>query len=98
MMILEIATICFCVSAFSRKNMMGAGLGVALVFFTIDMMCRIVPAIENFKYITPFYFSNATDIFTDTEICGPGFVISILITIASIVLAIYIYQKKDFSA
>lgn len=98
LMILEIATICFCISAFSKKNMMGAGLGVALVFFTIDMMCRIVPAIENLKYLTPFYFSNATDIFTDTEICMPGFVISILITIVSIILALYKYQKKDFSA
>ena len=64
LMQLEVGTVCFFLSACVKKNIMGAGLGLTLVLFAADMMCRIVPAIEDLKYITPFYYANAADIFT----------------------------------
>lgn len=97
-MVIEISTICFCISAFSGKNMMGIGLGVALILFAVDMMCRIVPAMEKTKYLTPFYYSNATDIFTNTDLNIIGIIVGILIMIISFVLSIIKYNKKDFSA
>ena len=65
---IELATVCFMISAFAKKNLMGAGLGLVILMFAADMMCRIIPAIEDVKYITPFYYSNAADIFTDGSI------------------------------
>lgn len=54
LMQLEVGTICFFLSACVKKTMMGAGLGLTLLLFAADMMCRIVPAIEDMKYVTPF--------------------------------------------
>lgn len=93
----EIGTVCFIISAFSRKNMMGAGLGIAILMFAADMMCRIIPAIENVKYITPFFYSNGADIFTSGEIDGVMLVIGILVIVVAFVTALGKYLKKDLA-
>ena len=95
LMMLEIGSICYCISAFSRKNRMGAGLGVAMIFFAMDLMCRVVPAIEDLKYLTPFYYCNATDIFTDVAISVASVVIAAALIICSVILAVSYYVKKD---
>ena len=74
---------------------MGAGLGVAMIFFAMDLLCRVIPAIKNLKYFTPFYFCNATDIFTDVEISAEGLVIAVLIILLSCGLSVWYYVKKD---
>lgn len=98
MMQIEIATICFMISAFTRKNLLGAGLGIAILMFSLDMMCRIIPAIEDLKYITPFYYSNAADIFTTSEIDGGMLGIGIGITVVSLVAGWMKYLKKDLAS
>ena len=95
---IEIGSICFMISAFVKRNLMGAGLGIAIMLFAVDMMCRIVPAIENLKYVTPFYYSNASDIFTDGRINGTMLAIGVGITVVSVVVAVIRYQKKDLAA
>lgn len=94
----EVATICFMVSAFTKKNLVGAGLGIAICLFAMDMMCRIIPAIEDFKYITPFYYSNAADIFTEGKIEGTMLGIGAGIMVVSFVISWIQYQRKDFTA
>lgn len=95
LMQLEIGTICFLLSALNRKNMTGAGLGIAILFFAMDMMCRIVPAIEDLKYITPFYYANAADIFTDGRVSVIMIVISACVILFSLAAAWMIYDRKD---
>lgn len=95
LMMLEIGSICFCISAFSRKNRMGVGLGVAMIFFAMDVICRVVPAIEDLKYVTPFYYCNATDVFTDVKFPAGAFVIATCAIITSVVLAVWRYVNKD---
>ena len=98
LLLIEVGTISFCVSAFSRKNVMGIGLGIVFLFFVADMMCRIVPAIEDIKVAVPFAYCNAADIFTDTKISTLSFVIGIAVTVFALVASFVKYQKKDFSA
>ncbi len=95
---IEIATIGFAISAFTKKNLMGAGLGMAILMFAMDMMCRIIPAIENLKYITPFYYANGADIFTSGGINGAMLGVGAGITIAAIAAAWIKYQRKDLAA
>lgn len=95
---LEIGTVCFMISAFVKKNLLGAGLGIAILMFAADMMCRIIPAIEDVKYITPFYYSNASDIFTSGKMDGVMLGIGAGITIAAIVTAWFRYRDKDLAA
>lgn len=94
----EMGTLCFAISAFSKRNRMGAGLGLALLFFAADLMCRIVPAIENLKYLTPFYYCNASDVFTDTEIPVGCIVIGVVFTAAALGAGWKRYLTKDFGA
>ena len=78
--------------------MMGAGLGLVILLFAADMMCRIIPAIENVKYLTPFYYSNDADIFTNGEIDGGMLAIGIGMLCAAFVAAFLKYGKKDLAA
>ena len=95
LMMIEIGSICFCISAFSRRNRMGVGLGVAMIFFAMDIMCRIIPAIEDLKFVTPFYYSNATDIFTNEKMPVTALVIAAAAILASLFLATLRYHQKD---
>lgn len=98
LMQIEIATVCFMISAFTRKNLLGAGLGISILAFSLDMMCRIIPAIEDAKYITPFYYSNAADIFSSGKIDETMLTIGIGITVVAFIAAWVKYQKKDLAS
>lgn len=95
LMMWEVGTICFCVSAFSGKNRMSVGLGVTLLFFAMDVMCRVIPAIENLKYVTPFYYCNCSDVFTDTETPVAALILGGVILVVAMILALWRYEKKD---
>ncbi len=94
----EIGTVCFMISAFSKRILMGAGLGVAILMFAADMMCRIIPAIENVKYITPFYYSNGADIFTSGTLEVGMVVIGAGVLLITFAVALVKYCRKDLAA
>lgn len=94
---LEIGTVCFMLSSFTQKPLPGAGIGIAILLFAADMMCRIIPAIEDLKYITPFYYANASDIFTTQKINATGITIAIAITLLTFILAFFRYKTKDLT-
>lgn len=95
---IEIGSICFALSAFSKKANVGSGLSVALILYFADMMAKIVEETEFLKYITPFYYSGAADIITsssiDTALLLPG----LLIILVSIVIGYIKYTKKDLAS
>ncbi len=95
---MEIGSVCFMVSAFARKSMVGVGLGITVMAFAMDIMSRIVPAIENLKYATPFYYSNAADIFTSGEINAVILGIGLGITVLSFAISLWKYDRKDLAA
>lgn len=94
---LEIGSICFLISAVNKKKQIGAALGLAVLLYVADMMCRIVPDIENLKYVTPYYFSNATDIFTSGKVDCGELGIGIVITTAALICAVGVYTRKDLT-
>lgn len=98
LMQVEIGTVCFLISAFTKRNLTGTGLGMAILLFALDMMCRIIPAIENLKYVTPFYYSNAADIFTEGTLNGGMLGIGAGVTFAALIAAWMKYCRKDLAA
>ena len=94
----EIGTICFLISACSRKNRLGTGLGITILLAALDMMCRILPAIDQLKYVTPFYYANAADIMSDGKIDAASAGIGVLLMLLSLWTACSVYCKKDFTA
>lgn len=98
LMQLEIGTVCFLISAFAKRNRMGAGLGITILLFAVDMMCRIIPAMEHLKYVTPFYYANAADIFTNGGADGVMLGIGAGVTLAALGAALVRYGRKDLAA
>ena len=98
LMQLEIGSICFLISAVSKRRQLGASLGLAMVLYMADLMCRIIPDLENLKYVTPYYFSNGADIFSGGQLEGRMVVISLCVTFLSVIAAMLVYEKRDLSA
>ena len=46
LMQLEIASICFMISAISKRKPIGLALGIAIIAYLLDVMCRIIPKIN----------------------------------------------------
>lgn len=96
---LEIAAVCFALSACLKRSQIGIGLGFALILYVLDLMGRITEEMESLKYITPFYYANATDIFVNEgEINLTLAAIGIAVTIIGIGSAYFIYNKRDIAA
>lgn len=95
---MEIACICFMLSAFTKKTSLGIGLGMVIFLYAGDMMAKIIPDLEILKYITPFYYATASDIISSQQIemslLGIGLVIAVISTVA----AFAYYKNKDLAA
>lgn len=98
LMQLEIGSICFLISAISKRRQIGGALGLAMLLYMLDLLCRVLPDLENLKYVTPYYFSNAAEIFSTGEIPMEMMLISAFVTVGSAAAAVIIYKKRDLSA
>lgn len=98
LMNVEIAAICFVISAVSRSNKLGLGISIPLFLYVYDIMARAVSDLKDAIFITPFSYSNATSIFAgnkmDTVALLWGGGVIFLMTIG----AGLIYHRRDLSA
>lgn len=94
---LQVGSICFCISAYNRKNKLGAGLGLTFFLYVWDLLARVVPAIENFLFLSPFSYANASDIFSVGEISIKALVLGIIVLLGTLIGAFAIYGRKDLA-
>ncbi len=95
---LEIGSVCFCLSAISKRRQIGAALGFAMLLYMADVMCRVIPDIENLKYVTPYYFSNGADIFASGRVEGSMVAISAAVMAVSVAIGAAVYGRRDLGA
>lgn len=98
LMHLEIAGICFGISAFLKKNKLGIGLGIVMLFYAYDLMARIIPDLKDSKLISPFSYSNAADIFSTGELDVAALVLGMVVMVLSVIVAYIRYGKRDLAA
>lgn len=98
LMHVEMGSICFLISAVCRRKQTGAALGLAVLLYVADLMCRVVPDIEGLKYVTPYYFSNATDIFVSGKVDVEPAGIGVLAAVLAVSGAVWVYRKRDLAA
>ena len=94
----EIAAICFGVSAFLRRGGTGIGLGLAAMFYFLNIIGNISDKAEFVKYITPFAYAEASDIITNVELDGVLIAIGVVCTASGIAAAYLNYMHKDIAA
>ena len=92
---LELAGICFGISAFLRKGSAGVGLGIATMMYFLNLIANIADAAAFLKYITPFGYCEGADILSDGSLDGAMVAIGAAVGIAGIVAAYLKYTKKD---
>lgn len=98
MMQLEIASVAYFISAMSKKVNISAGLGIALILYFCDMMLRVIDDISFLKFVTPFYYANASDIFSGSQAGAIFYIIGIIVTIVGVVGATVYYDRKNLAA
>lgn len=94
---IEIAAICFGISAFIGKGSTGFGLGIAAAFYFLNIISNLTESAEVLKYITPFGYTDSADIIADGQIEIKYLTAGILFTIVGIAAAFWKYGRKDIS-
>ncbi len=92
---LELAGICFGLSAFLRKGSISAGLGIAAMMYFLGLVANITDTAEFLKYITPFGYCDGADIVANGKLDGVMVVTGAAIGIGGIIIAYLKYTKKD---
>lgn len=92
---LELAGICFGISAFLRKGSAGAGLGVAMLLYCLNLIVNMTESADFLKYITPFGYCDGADIVSSGSLNGIMIAIGVVMGIACIAVAYLHYNKKD---
>lgn len=95
---LELAGICFGVSAFMRKGSVGVGLGIAVAMYFLNLVANISESAEFLKYITPFGYSDGADIVANGCLDGPMAAVGFVFCAAGVITAYVKYCRKDIRA
>lgn len=95
---IEIALLCFGLSGLLRKSGIVIGIGLAMGLYFLSILANITESAEFLRYITPFSYAAASDIFEtlslDWMLILPGFVYGIGATVGG---SLY-YLRKDIYA
>lgn len=98
MMNVEVAAICFVISAVSKKNKLGVGISVAMLLYVYDIMARAVPDMKDAMFVTPFSYCNAASIFTGAEKDSAALILGAVIIIVMTIGAGAVYAKRDLAS
>lgn len=92
---MELAGICFGISAFLRRGSAGVGLGIAAMMYFLNLVANIAEAAEFLKYITPFGYAEGADIVADGCLDGRRIAVGMVFMGAGILAAYLEYGRKD---
>ncbi len=95
---LEIGSICYLISAVCRRKQIGLALGLAVLFYLMDIMCNIVPDLEFLKYFTPYYYVNAAQIYSGGDSRIGLMVLGLAVTAVVVIAGGMVYKKRDIAA
>lgn len=92
---LELAGICFGISAFIRRGSAGLGLGIAAMTYFLNLVANISDQAKFLKYITPFGYCEGADIVTRGRLNGMMIAVGMTAGTVGIAAAYLKYTKKD---
>ncbi len=92
---IELAGICFGISAFFRKGSTGIGLGIASMMYFLNLIANIADIAEFLKYITPFGYCDGADIVSTGKLDGVMVAVGATIGMCGIIFAYMKYTNKD---
>ncbi len=97
LMQLEIAAITFGISAFLNRGGFGTGLGIAAVFYFLNIISNLTDRTSFLKYITPFGYTEGSDIIAEHALNVGYLAVGMVFAAIGIAMAFWRYCKKDIS-
>ena len=97
LMQLEVAAVTFGISAFLRRGSLGIGLGLAAVFYFMNIVANLIDETKFLKYITPFGYTESADIIADGALNGGYLAVGMALAALGVILAFWKYGRKDIS-
>lgn len=97
LMQIELGSVCYLISACTKKKQIGMALGLSILLYLLDVMCRVIPDLEKAKILTPFYYCNAADLFAKEPVESEGIFIGVLIIVVSVLAAEVVYRRRDLA-
>ncbi len=95
LMQLELAGICFGISAFIKRGSTGAGMGLAAILYFMNLFANISKSVRFVKYITPFGYCEGADITTAGKLNMAMVAIGMAIGALGIAAGYWKYLRKD---
>ena len=92
---LELAGICFGLSAFLRRGSLGIGLGIAAMMYFLNIIANISEKAEFLKVITPFGYAEGADIVSNGSLDGKLILIGMAFALIGVAAAYFWYSRKD---
>lgn len=95
LMRLEIAGICFGISAFLRKGGLGIGIGLAALCYFMNIIANLSQKTEFLKYITPYGYCDGGSIVSEGALDWLKILPGLALGLAGIAVAYWQYRRKD---
>ena len=92
---MEIAGICYGISAFLRKGSAGIGLGIATLLYVMNLISNITDSVRDLRYITPFAYCDGAQIVENGKLDSQLLLIGGVFFAAGITAAYLRFTKKD---
>lgn len=97
LMQLETAAVTFGISAFLSRGSMGIGIGLAAVFYFMNIIANLIQETKFLKYITPFGYTEGADIISEHVINCRYLAVGMLFAAVGIFIAFRKYGGKDIA-
>ena len=92
---LELAGICFGVSAFLRRGSAGVGLGIAVMLYFMNLIANITDSAAFLKDLTPFGYCDGAEIASAGSLDGKRLAIGAAFFAVGVAAAYWNYTRKD---
>lgn len=97
LMQLEVSAITFGISAFLRRGGLGLGLGLAAIFYFLNIIANLMEDTKPLKYITPFGYTDSADIISGKALNGGYLAVGMALMAAGAAAAFWQYLRKDIA-
>ncbi len=91
----ELAGICFGLSAFLRRGSLGLGLGLAAMLYCLNLVANISENAAFLKYITPFGYADGADILASGSLDAARVLLGMIYAFLAVGAGYWKYTRKD---
>ncbi len=95
---LELAGLCFGISAFLRRGGVGVGLGLAVMAYFLNLIANLTEKAGFLRYVTPFAYCEAAQILTEGRLNFRLVLVGMVFMGIGIAAAYIRYCRKDLMA